>query len=226
MPHTKLTKLFFAGTDTDVGKTFAAALVAQMLRNEGKNVGVYKPVESGCHEVDGERIAEDAIRLWEAAGRPRSLAEVCPQRFLAPLAPPEAASAEGKTVDEDLLLSGMVPWEQDSDVLIIEGVGGLFSPVADGILNVDLARQLEAMLIIVSANRLGAIHQSLATCAAASHHGVEPSGIILCDSTGASELSAASNARQIARFSHVPILASIPFGGNEDDVESIQALLS
>lgn len=226
MPHPTPTKLFFAGTDTDVGKTYAASLVAQMLRNEGKNVGVYKPVESGCREVDGKRIAEDAISLWEAAGRPRSLAEVCPQQFLAPLAPPEAASAEGKRVDEDLLLSGILPWEADADVLIIEGVGGLFSPVADGILNVDLARQLEAMLIIVSANRLGAIHQSLATCAAASHHGVEPSGIILCDSTGASELSAASNARQIARFSQVPILASIPFGGNEDDVEAIQKLLS
>ena len=226
MSHPTLTKLFFAGTDTDVGKTYTAALVAQMLRSEGKSVGVYKPVESGCREVEGELIAEDAVQLWEAAGCPRTLEEVCPQRFLAPLAPPEAASVEGKTVDEDLLLSGALPWEEDAEVLIIEGVGGLFSPVADGILNVDLAKQLGAMLIIVSANRLGAIHQSLATCAAAAHHGAEPSGIILCDSTGGSELSAASNARQIARFCSVPILASIPFGGNEDDVEAIQKLLS
>jgi dethiobiotin synthetase len=226
MSHTTPTKLFFAGTDTDVGKTYAASLVAQMLLNEGRSVGVYKPVESGCREVGGELIAEDAVQLWEAAGCPRTLDEVCPQRFLAPLAPPDAASVEGKTVDEDLLLSGVLPWEGEVDVLIVEGAGGLFSPVADGILNVDLARQLEAMLIIVSANRLGAIHQSLATCAAASHHGVQPCGIILCDSTGASELSAASNARQIARYCDVPILASIPFGGNEDDVESIQKLLS
>jgi len=218
--------LFFAGTDTDVGKTYAASLVAQMLRNEGKRVGVYKPVESGCREVDGALIAEDAVELWEAAGCPRTLDEVCPQRFNAPIAPPDAAAVEGKTVDEDLLLSGVLPWEEDVDVLIIEGVGGLFSPVADGILNIDLAKQLGAMLIIVSANRLGAIHQSLATCAAASDHGVKPRGIILCDSTGASELSAASNARQIARYCDVPILASIPFGGSEDDVESILKLLN
>lgn len=226
MSHPTLTKLFFAGTDTDIGKTYAAALVASMFQQEGRRVGVYKPVASGCREEDGALIADDAVDLWEAAGCPRTLDAVCPQRFLAPLAPPEAAAAEGKSVDEDLLLSAALQWAEHSDVLIVEGAGGLFSPLADGILNIDLAQQLEAILIIVSPNRLGAIHQSLATCAAAIHHGVEPRGIILCDSTGGSELSAASNATQIARYCQVPILASIPFGGSEDHVESIHKLLN
>ena len=226
MTHPKPTMLFFAGTDTDIGKTYAAALVARMFRQEGKAVGVYKPVASGCREEGGALIAEDALELWEAAGCPRTLDAVCPQRFRAPLAPPESAAAEGRSVNEELLLSGVTSWEAESEVLIVEGVGGLFSPIADGVLNIDLVKRWGAMLIIVSANRLGAIHQSLSTCAAASHHGVTPTGIILCDSTGASELSAASNAKQIARYCDVPILASIPFGGDEDHVESLQKLIS
>ena len=76
MPHPKLLKLFFAGTDTEVGKTYIASLVAIRLRQLGRRVGVYKPVASGCSESAGKLVAEDAVALWEAAGRPRTLEEV------------------------------------------------------------------------------------------------------------------------------------------------------
>ncbi len=226
MAHRTLTRLFFAGTDTDVGKTFVTALVARMLRHAGKRVAVYKPVASGCRTVDGAMIADDAVALWEAAGRPLTLDAVCPQRFLEPLAPPEAAAAEGKTVDAELLQSGATLWEDGFDVLLIEGAGGLLSPLANGVLNIDLVRQLKSSLVIVAANRLGAIHQTLATCAAAKQQGVTPRGILLSDPTGAMEASIASNAAQIERYCDVPILGSVPFGGSEADVASVQKLLS
>ncbi len=226
MAHRTLTTLFFAGTDTDVGKTYTASCVASGFQRAGRRVGVYKPVASGCREVDSSLIADDAVALWEAAGRPRTLEEVCPQRFIEPLAPPEAAAAEGKVVDADLLRSGAVCWEEDSDLLIVEGAGGLLSPLADGVLNIDLVKQFEVvMLVIVAANRLGAIHQTLATCAAAVHHGVKPCGIILCDPTGKAEKSTRSNAAQIERYCDVPVLGSIPFDGNLDHVALVQKLL-
>lgn len=227
MTHPKLKKLFFAGTDTDVGKTYSAALVASHCRRAGRRVGVYKPVASGCRRVDGALIADDAVALWDAAGRPRTLADVCPQRFVQPLAPPQAAAQEGKVVDADLLRSGADCWETDSDLLIIEGAGGLFSPLADGVLNIDLVKQFESVtLLIVAANRLGAIHQSLSTCTAAIHHGIQPAGIILCDTTGEAGEPAASNASQIGRYSDVPVLGSIPRGGNLAGAPSLLALLS
>lgn len=227
MTHRTLTTLFFAGTDTDVGKTYTASLVARHLKQAGRRVGVYKPVASGCREVDASLVADDAVALWEAAGCPRSLDEVCPQRFIEPLAPPEAAAAEGKMVDAGLLRRGAVCWEEDCDLLIVEGAGGLLSPLADGVLNIDLVKQFEtATLLIVAANRLGAIHQTLATCAAAVHHGVKPGGILLCDSMGGAEKSTQSNAVQIARYCEVPVLGSIPFGGNLEHVEPLQKLLN
>lgn len=212
--------VFFAGTDTGVGKTYCAALVAAKLTHSGKRVGVYKPVESGCARRGDELVAEDARRLWQAAGQPRSLEEVCPQRFEAPLAPPEAARREGREVDLELLREGAACWEDASyDLLLIEGAGGLMSPLADGVLNLDLVHQFPgARLWIVAANRLGAIHQTLATCAAAQHRGVTPAGILLSSAAPQQDDSIASNAEQIARYSDVPVLAEIPFGATPETI--------
>src|SRR5688572_10261070 len=101
------TGLFITGTGTDVGKTYVGALIAQSLRNARQRVGVYKPVASGCDECDGRLTAPDAVRLWEVAGRPGTLDQVCPQMFRAPLAPHLAARVEGRRVDPQLLRDGI-----------------------------------------------------------------------------------------------------------------------
>ena len=86
--------LFITGTDTEVGKTRVTAMIARSLVAAGYRVGVYKPAASGCRREGDELIADDAVALWEAAGRPATLEQVCPQRFEAPLAPHLAAREE------------------------------------------------------------------------------------------------------------------------------------
>lgn len=217
--HPKLATIFIAGTDTDVGKTYTAAQIARSLHKQGIAVGVYKPVASGCvRSANAELIAEDAVQLWEAAGQPRTLAEVCPQRFELPLAPPEAAAAEGKEVDPQLLISGLDSWRQDSEVLIVEGAGGLFSPLAEGLLNIDLAKQVGGKLVIVAANRLGVIHQTLATCAAAAHHDFAPSAIILCSPSEQTDESVSSNADYIKQYTDTPLLGSVSYNGDASEL--------
>jgi dethiobiotin synthetase len=108
------TGLFITGTGTGVGKTYVASLIARALRATGRRVGVYKPVASGCDLVDGELVSPDAVALWEAAGRPGTLDQVCPQRFAAPLAPHLAARAEGKRVDCGLLLRSLGFWHHSA----------------------------------------------------------------------------------------------------------------
>src|SRR3954469_2349385 len=99
--------LFITGTGTGVGKTYVGALVARTLRDAGKRVGVYKPVASGCEIHGGKLVSPNAMALWEAAGRPGTLEQVCPQLFTAPLAPHLAARAEGRRVDPALLREGI-----------------------------------------------------------------------------------------------------------------------
>ena len=64
--------LFITGTDTGVGKTYVAAGIARGLHASGCRVGVYKPAASGCSRQGDRLVSEDAVRLWEAAGRPDS----------------------------------------------------------------------------------------------------------------------------------------------------------
>jgi dethiobiotin synthetase len=166
--------LFITGTDTDVGKTAVAVVIARSLVAAGLRVGVYKPVASGVGADGG-----DPHRLWEAAGRPRSVAEVCPQAFPLPVAPAWAARAAGTRVNEGGLRSGFDVWREGSDVVIVEGAGGLFSPLADATLNVDLARDLQLPLVIVDEARLGTIGRTLATVRAARAEGMAVAAVVL-----------------------------------------------
>lgn len=167
--------LFITGTDTGVGKTAVAMAMTAEQRAAGGRVGVYKPVASGV-VLDG---TSDIERLWEAAGRPLSLATVCPQAFAAAIAPVEAAAAEGKQIDEQLLREGIRPWREASDFVIVEGAGGLFSPLGERSLNIDVARDLGLPLVIVDAARLGMIGRTLATVRAARAEGLEPAAVVI-----------------------------------------------
>ena len=166
--------LFVTGTDTDVGKTAVAAVIARQLVAEGRRVGVYKPVASGVTTA-----ASDARRLWEAADEPLTIEQVCPQAFTAPLSPPRAAQAEGRRVDDALLRTGIEPWHAASDIVIVEGAGGLFSPASDRSLNVDLARDLGLPLVIVDAVRLGVIGRTLMAVTAARAAGLVVAAVVL-----------------------------------------------
>jgi dethiobiotin synthetase len=173
--------LFVTGTDTGVGKTHIGAMIARDLAAAGHRVGVYKPLASGCYS-DGETlVSDDALALWTAAGKPDTCEAVCPQRFKAPLAPHLAARAEGRQVDADLLRSGLDYWLDRSDIVVVEGAGGLLSPVSDDEYVADLALDFGFPLIVVSANRLGTIHQTLATLVAAAtfRDGLDVAGVVL-----------------------------------------------
>lgn len=211
--------LFFAGTDTDVGKTHVASLAVAELRHSGRCVAVYKPVASGCVDRDGERISGDAMSLWEAAGRRGDWQAVCPQRFLAPLAPPQAAAAEGRQVDETLLIRGFANAVAGSEIAVVEGAGGLLSPLSNRWLNSDLAARLGGEVVIVAANRLGVIHQVLATLAAAESLGLSILGVVLNTPNALADGSVASNAAALRRWTHVPLLAEVPYGGVATDID-------
>lgn len=214
--------LFITGTDTGVGKTHVAAMIVRALVAAGHRVGIYKPAASGCHrDAAGRWVSDDAVALWEAAGRPRGLDRVCPQCFTAPLAPHLAARAEGRTVDVDLLCTGLDYWREQSDVIIVEGAGGLFSPLTDDTLNIDLAAAMGLPVVAVAANRLGTIHATLASLIAARSHfpALPIAGIVLNDVTLAGDASRATNTAEIGRRTNLPILATIGYDDVRCDVD-------
>jgi dethiobiotin synthetase len=225
--------LFITGTGTGVGKTYVAALIATALREAGKRVGVYKPVASGCGLVQGKLTSPDAVALWEAAGRLGTLEQVCPQRFAAPLAPHLAARAEGRRVDARLLRGGINFWRETSEFVLVEGAGGLMSPLSDDDYNADLAAELGYPLVVVAANVLGTINATLQTLITARAYGAAGSGergaeskprrglavagVVLNSPTASTgDASVASNADELSRRSGVPLLTTVEHGGRFD----------
>ncbi|HZN36993.1 MAG TPA: dethiobiotin synthase [Pirellulaceae bacterium] len=175
--------LFVVGTDTAVGKTYVASRIAAALARSGLKVGVYKPAASGCRRVGKLLLSDDAVNLWEAAGRPGELKHVCPQRFAAPLAPHLAAKEERKEIDERLLRRGIEYWQRRSDVVVVEGAGGLMSPIGERDYVADLAEAFGYPLIVVAPNRIGAINSTLLTLmvAASRPRPLPIAGIVLND---------------------------------------------
>jgi dethiobiotin synthetase len=211
--------LFITGTNTGVGKTYIAGLIARSLRDSGLRVGVYKPVASGCEMRAGSLVSPDAVLLWESAGRPGTLEHVCPQLFAAPLAPHLAARAEGKRVDSDKLRAGIELWRTSSDVVLVEGAGGLMSPMSDEDYNADLAAAFGYPLVVVSANELGTINATLQTLITASTYcdGLEVAGVVLnSPNKREGDLSIESNADELARRCVAPLLATVEYGGAFD----------
>jgi dethiobiotin synthetase len=206
--------LFITGTDTGVGKTYVAALIAKALVASGKRVGVYKPVASGCRREAGRLVCDDAITLWQAAGMPGELAAVCPQFFEPPLAPHLAARAEGKQIDAALLRSGVDYWTTRSEVVLVEGAGGLMSPLGDDDYVAELAYDLGYRLIVVAPNKLGVINQTLQTLitAATFRNGLDVAGVVLNEPSSANDASTLTNFQELDSRCVPRLLAHVRFG--------------
>ncbi|HUG93185.1 MAG TPA: dethiobiotin synthase [Planctomycetaceae bacterium] len=206
--------LFITGTDTGVGKTWVAALLARELRAQGLTVGAYKPAATGaCTDPDGRLRWQDVDALAAVLGGTWDPARICPQRFIAPLAPPVAARGEGRSVDRDLLVRGAAWWSGQVEVLLIEGVGGLLCPLTDGETVADLAAGLRLPLLVVARQALGTINHTLLTIEAARGRGLAIAGVILNEVAPASgDPSVATNADEIESRAGVRVLATLSHG--------------
>lgn len=134
------------------------------------------------------------------------------------MAPHLAAKAEGKSVDSDLLRTGIERWTGNCDIVIVEGAGGLMSPISDDEYFADLAYDFGYPLVIVVPNVLGCINQAMQTLITAStfREGLDIAGIIINDARACDgDESVSTNRDEIAKRALVPILGSVPFRGEK-----------
>jgi dethiobiotin synthetase len=149
---------FVTGTDTGVGKTVLTCLLAQHGRQSGCTVAALKPLCSGGRA--------DAHALLAAAGANLSLDAINPWHFPAPLAPRLAARRVGRRVALAAVLRQIRQTAAGFDLVLVEGAGGLLSPLGEDFNARDLIIALRARPIVVCPNRLGAVNQALLVRAA------------------------------------------------------------
>ena len=203
--------IFLTGTGTGVGKTVVGCALAAAWAARGLAPRVLKPAESGCERRGGVLHPTDAWALREAAGDARPLDEVCPYRYVLPLAPAHAAEQEGGPPDLDRLLGMIAALRGRPGPLLVEGAGGLLVPLAPDVQMIDLARRAGLRLVIAAPLGLGTLNHTQLTVRAARAEGIPVAGIVLSDLTGEDTPAARRNPGAVRELCGAPLLGVLPY---------------
>ncbi|MHB8369794.1 MAG: dethiobiotin synthase [Leptospirales bacterium] len=191
--------VFITGTDTGVGKTWIGTALVRLLARPGVVVRARKPVESGCLEGNDGLIPQDGMAYHAATGEAEPLAHICRFRLRAPLSPERAAALQGVDIRLRDVVAACLNGVNGDDFLLMEGAGGFCSPLtADG-LNADLGMLMGLPVLLVTPDRLGAIHQALATAEVIAQRGLTLVGVVLNEVTPVQD-SLMDNAADLSRW--------------------------
>ncbi len=215
--------IFITGTDTGVGKTIVAASLARLMKMNGINVGVMKPVTSGCRDDGGRLVSDDALLLCSAAGTVCT-DDVAPFRLREPVAPADAARIDGVRINFAEIRAAYQRLAATYEYLIVEGAGGLMVPLAGGLLMADLARELALPLLVVARPALGTINHTVLTCFAAQQMGLPLAGVIVNRMPVAPGLAEQCAPHQIGSLCGAPVLGIWPECSSVDEFEMAEEL--
>ena len=193
--------VFVTGSNTGVGKTTVAIEIVRHI-SKTRAVKVRKPVETNCELSEQSYIPKDAIALSAACQLQEPLNKVCPYCFEIE-ASAELASTDSseKLTLEDLVLA--CKCDVDENFVLVEGAGGLYSPIAEAALNVDLANELQLPLLIVIRDELGAISQALLTLEAAKKNKL----MVACVVLNVVKSNNLSNKEALTAYTETPVVS-------------------
>ena len=204
--------LVVSGTGTGVGKTVVTAAVAALAAARGSRVAVVKPAQTGVGEdepgdLDDVRRLAGVTDLHEHA------------RFPDPLSPAAAARRSGRP-DLDLHDSARRVRElaADRDLVVVEGAGGLLVRYdAEGLTIADLARDLDAAVLVVAGPQLGTLNHTALTLEALAHRGIALAGVVLGSWPAEPDLACRSNVRDLEMLAARPLTGAIRDGAGALD---------
>ncbi|HVZ99027.1 MAG TPA: dethiobiotin synthase [Caulobacterales bacterium] len=185
-----MSAFFVTGAGTEIGKTFIACALLSAWRERGLACDALKPVVTGHDDAAPE--GGDPAKLLQALGRPvttEAINRIAPLRFRAPLAPPLAAKLEDLEINFDALLEFCRIRMQVTDgVLLIEGAGGVMSPLTQTRTFVDLIAALGAPVLFVAGSYLGAVSHALTGLDSLAVRNIPVAGVIVNESEASAGL--------------------------------------
>ncbi len=204
--------LFIVGTEPGVGKTVVAGGIARVLTDTGLGVGVFKPIATGCrHQWEGV-IGRDVQFLAFCAGSNLPFSTINPVAYLTEAAPPICAAREGP-IDFSKIAEAYNELCRTGDIVIVEGLGGVRTPLTEQFDLLDLAAEFNLPIVIVARPAAGVVNHTLMTidCIRAARLGI--AGVVLNGYDATTEETVATNtaAEVIAHFGQAEILCEVPF---------------
>jgi dethiobiotin synthetase len=218
--------IFITGTDTGAGKTVLTALLAAFFRSQKIRVAAFKPVCSGGRA--------DAEKIRAALGGVLTLDEINPWHFRAAIAPVLAARRENKFVTLAQVLAHLHATRKNFAVTLVEGAGGLLSPLGDcsgglrpspqasalterrykkSFDSRDLILALRAAPVIVAQNKLGVVNHLLLTLEALPKNSRASAKIVLM-SPAKPDSATKTNAKLLGEFFPPEKIFTLPWLGN------------
>jgi len=211
-----MSALFVAGAHTDVGKTHIACALLRAARAAGRSVEALKPVVSGYDPAAPE--GSDPWRLLEAMGREptaAALAAMSPWRYRAPLAPPMAARLEGGRLELASLAQACRERLRATraDLFVVEGVGGLMSPIAEAATGLDLMVDLKLPVLLVGGAYLGGISHTLTALEVLRTRGLDVAALVVSQSADPEAPDFAASLATIRQFTGTIQVLAAPRAG-------------
>jgi dethiobiotin synthetase len=205
-------RILITGTGTGVGKTWVACALIRALRDLGKQVIAIKPVETGRSGQPSDW--EDGVRLAKATGQEQPIQAII--RLPLPGEPVLGGEGLESAIDFDALLLKIERYIEGAEFGLVEGTGGLLTPVTWEWNMTDLARDLGACALVVAEDRLGAINHTLLTLSALELAGIPCAGVVLT-TPEMTDRSTGVNAAAIARLSGVDRVMAVPRAADPGD---------
>jgi len=214
----EVTDFAVVGTDTGVGKTVVTAGLVGWLRAAGVDARAVKPAQTGYPPDDDAGFVAEACGTDDAA--------TCLERLEPPLAPAVAADREGVDLSYDAIRDGCERELADASVGVVEGIGGLRVPLADGREVVDLVADLGVPAVVVARSGLGTLNHTALTVEALERRGCAVEGVVLDEYEGAS-VAERTNPDVLADMTDHPVwtLPPLAIDGPRDAVAGVREQL-
>lgn len=191
--------LFISGIDTDAGKTYATAWLAQQIAAEGRSVITQKFIQTGC--TDSSEDIEAHRRLCGMELQPVDLDHTtAPIIFSYPASAQLAARIDGREIDLGLVEAATGRLLGLYDCVLLEGAGGLMVPVTDEVSTIDYVAAHRLPVVLVTNGRLGSINHTVLSLEAIAHRGIELAAVVYNHHFDTDPVIAADTRAYIARY--------------------------
>ena len=169
---------FITGTDTGIGKTAITAGLAGSMRKLGVNVGVMKPIATGIPQKTGLKSSDIAI-LADASGTKDSEDLINPVFLPIPTSPYDATKLLSLPVDMPLILTKFTKLLSTHDILLVEGIGGVMTPITKNFFVADMIKAMGIETIIVTRATLGTLNHTMMTYQLCKDYGIKVKGLVI-----------------------------------------------
>ncbi|MFL2559725.1 MAG: dethiobiotin synthase [Gammaproteobacteria bacterium] len=156
----KIKKVFITGAGTSVGKTYLTCSLIDLIIKKGFKVSPYKPIETGCKKIKNKLIPNDSKKFYKLVNKDIDIELINPYRFQQPISPNRAIQLSKKKINIKNYIEKVKKLPKN-DFLIIEGAGGLCSPISSDGLNIDLIKRMSLKTILIVKDEIGAINNVL-----------------------------------------------------------------